>query len=203
MYSEEEILSVSEHIEKYFGKYGNVFHEIVSPDIHVDIAIIEPSDERKHYTLVTMGMGAHGMNVPKKLKRHKLDRAELMISLPADWNIRSDDERWYWPIRWLKIIARIPIENDTWIGWGHTIPSGEPVAGTRFTCMMIVSPAAEDERAHTCAMPDGSEVNFYQVVPLYEEEMNFKLEHGAEPLLDRMDDETLEAVDINRKNACS
>ena len=27
------------HIEQYFGKVENVFHELVSPDIHVDICI--------------------------------------------------------------------------------------------------------------------------------------------------------------------
>ena len=29
--------AVEGHIEEYFGEFENVFHEIVSPDIHVDI----------------------------------------------------------------------------------------------------------------------------------------------------------------------
>ena len=34
-----------------------------------------------YYTLVTMGMGAHRMNVPKELAEYKLERAELALSL--------------------------------------------------------------------------------------------------------------------------
>ena len=52
---------VEAHIEQHFGHFSNVFHEIASPDIHVDIAIVEPTPERNYYTLVTMGMGAHRM----------------------------------------------------------------------------------------------------------------------------------------------
>ena len=50
--------AVEGHIQQYFGKFENVFHELVSPDIHVDICVVPPSEERDYYTLVTMGMGA-------------------------------------------------------------------------------------------------------------------------------------------------
>ena len=76
-----------EHIDKYFGKVENVFHELVSPDIHVDICIIPPAEERDYYTLVTMGMGARRMNVPDELAEYKLERAELAIALPANWKL--------------------------------------------------------------------------------------------------------------------
>lgn len=50
--------TVDQHIHTYFGSSENVFHEIVSPDIHVDIYIIPPSPERNYYILMTHGMGA-------------------------------------------------------------------------------------------------------------------------------------------------
>ena len=81
-------------------KRQNVFHELVSPDIHVDICIVPPAEERDYYTLVTMGMGAHRMNVPEELAEYKLERAELAIALPADWKLDQEsmkDEQWYWP----------------------------------------------------------------------------------------------------------
>ncbi len=37
VYTEEEMEAVEGHIQKYFGKFENVFHELSSPDIHVDI----------------------------------------------------------------------------------------------------------------------------------------------------------------------
>ena len=76
--------AVEQHIKRYFGEFGSVFHELVSPDIHVDICVVPPSEERDYYTLVTMGMGAHRMNVPEELAEYKLERAELAIALPSD-----------------------------------------------------------------------------------------------------------------------
>ena len=50
----------------------------------MDICVVPPSEERDYYTLVTMGMGAHRMNVPEELAEYKLERAELAIALPAE-----------------------------------------------------------------------------------------------------------------------
>jgi len=201
LYTEEEWDAVDMHIASNFGNYENVFHEIVSPDIHVDIYIVDPTPERNYYTLVTMGMGAHRMNVPKELRKDKLDRAEIMICLPPDWDIKNDDERWYWPIRWLKILARLPGEYDTWLGYGHTVPNEEPFAdntklcGVMLTMVYQFSPAAS-----LCVLPNGDEVNFYQMLPIYQEEMDFKLENDAEALEDLFTDDFDFVLDIARRN---
>ena len=75
LYTHDEMTCVMSHIEKSFGSVTNILHEIVSPDIHVDICVIPPHDESAYYTLVTMGMGAHRMNVPDELKEKLLERA--------------------------------------------------------------------------------------------------------------------------------
>ena len=41
----------------------------------------------------SMGMGAHWMKVPEELAEYKLERAELAVCLPPDWNLQSDDEK--------------------------------------------------------------------------------------------------------------
>ncbi len=213
LYSAEEIETLEAYIEAAYGHFETVCHEIGSPDIHVDIYVVEPSPERNYYTLVTLGMGAHRMKVPEALEDAKVDRAELSISLPADWNIHSPDERWYWPLRWLKIIARLPGEEDSWIGWGHTVgnPDPGPIAGTGFTGFMLLSPltpAADKNGDCFCVLPDGSEVNFYDIVPLYPEELDFKLRwRDAAALLELMDADPepvrLLPVDLTRKNVCT
>ena len=82
--------AIEQHIKNTFGEFENVFHELVSPDIHVDICMVPPSEERDYYTLVTMGMGAHQMNVPEELAEYKLERAELAIALPKDWKLDEE-----------------------------------------------------------------------------------------------------------------
>lgn len=200
LYTEEEMAILESHIEKHFGAYANVFHEIVSPDIHVDICVIQPNEERNYYTLVTMGMGAHRMNVPEELRENMLDRAELLITLPPDWQIQSTDEqRWFWPLQWLKILARLPGEHDTWLGWGHTIPAGESFDENTELCgMMLTMPYFFGEESSVCAMPDGSEVNFYQLMPLYEDEMDYKLANGAQALEDLFPEDFDLVLDLKR-----
>ena len=74
VYTEEEMSAIEQHIKNTFGEFENVFHELVSPDIHVDICVVPPSEKQDYYTLVTMGMGAHRMNVPEELAEYKLER---------------------------------------------------------------------------------------------------------------------------------
>jgi tetratricopeptide (TPR) repeat protein len=206
VYTEEEMDCIQAHVRRYFGDNKNVFHELVSPDIHVDILVIEPAPGRNYYVLVTMGMGAHRMNVPEDLKEYRLERAEILVCLPPDWKVDEkalEDENWYWPLHWLKILARLPGEQDTWLGWGHTIPSSKPFAeNTGFTAMMLVGPGAFDGKSNECEMPDGSVVNFYQMIPLYEEEVQFKLKTNAELLLRLLGEASMEYVDIHRQNVC-
>ena len=204
LYTEEEMEVVEGHIERYFGEVENVFHEIVSPDIHVDICMVPPSGERDYYTLVTMGMGAHRMNVPEELAEYRLERAELAIALPPGWKLDKEsmeDERWYWPIRLLKALARLPIANDTWLGWGHTADNQTPFAeDTKLCASLLIGPLGVEEGGELCVLPGGGEVNFYQVIPLYREEMAYKLEHDADALLEKMADVSF-VVDPNRPNS--
>ena len=190
VYTEEEMEAVEGHIEQYFGKVENVFHELVSPDIHVDICMVPPTEERDYCTLVTMGMGAHRMNVPEELVEYKLERAELAIALPADWKLDQEsmkDEKWYWPIRLLKSLARLPIASDTWLGFGHTMDNKENFAeNTKLCAAILTGPQSTEEGGEVCTLPGGEEVNFYQVIPLYEDELDYKLEHDVDALLNKM-----------------
>lgn len=190
VYTEEEMNTVEEHIEQYFGKFENVFHELDSPDIHVDICVVPPSEERDYYTLVTMGMGAHRMNVPEELAEYKLERAELAIALPGNWKLKHEDlknERWYWPIRLLKTLARLPIASDTWLGFGHTMDNEDDFAkDTKLCAAMLTGPQDTEDGSEVCILPSGEEVNFYQVIPLYRDELEYKMEHDADALLDKM-----------------
>ena len=146
------------------------------------------------------------MNVPEELTEKKLERAELLINLPPDWKLSEEDwqeEKWYWPIDVLKWIARIPVKDrNTWLGWGHTISSGEPFAESTKLCgAMLLNPGVFGEPSYFCTLSDGDEVNFYQLIPLYKEEMEFKLENSVDELIDKCPDEILEVINPTRLNA--
>ena len=205
---DETISLVSDHIGRHIGQADNVFHEIISDLVHIDVHIVAPSEQRPWYTLITSGMSDRPMATPDGVEDAAL--AELAISLPPDWPLTKEafeDERNYWPIHLLKAMARMPHEYETWLGWGHTVPNGEEAAAfapdTRLCCALILSPVLPDKGFDKLQRPDGRPINFYSLVPIYREEMEFKLRHGAEKLVDRLADAGVtELLDVNRKNVC-
>ena len=206
----DNIDAVTRHIETHIGPPDSVFHELVSDLVHIDIHIVQPRPQRNYYTLVTSGMSEKPMAVPEGAE--ELRYAELAICLPPTWNLEQEsfkDEANYWPVRWLKILARFPHEYETWLGEGHTIPTGDPpepyAPNTKLCCMMLASTALAPGEFHTLELTDRN-VHFYSLVPVYREEMDFKLKQGFEPLMERLHKiggpETFEIIDINRANAC-
>ena len=207
LYSEKEVEKVEAYIKQQYGEFEEVLHEIVSLDIHCDIAMIPPTEERPYYSLVTMGAGAYRMDIPKELKKWKLERAEYVIFLPKDWNIKSDKEEDYWPIRMLKDIARFPIYTDSWITLGHTVTMNEdssPVASnTKLNSCVLLNSFGKDKQIVEALKLRlfGDEVNFWQLVPLYQEEVEFTFDHTTDDLIELLKDVSM-VVDINRKNYC-
>ncbi len=200
------LADIEAHVEKYIGPIDAIFHEHVSDRVHIDIIVVPPTDERPYTVLVTSGVGDLPMNVPEGYDY--LQRAELMIALPASWPLTDEafkDEANYWPVRWLKMVGLLPHTYDTWIGWGHTIPNGEPwepIADTRFIGVMLSVPFWLEEDFSRLQASSGDLINFYDMVPLYSEEMKLKLNQGAEELEDRFDDLSLGYIlDVERPNA--
>ena len=85
------------------------------------------------------------------------------------------------------MLARLPISNDTWLGFGHTMDKQSPFAeDTKLKAAILTGPQGVEEGGEVCTLPSGEEVNFYQVLPLYQNEMEYKMEHDADALLEKM-----------------
>ena len=190
--------AISDHIEKHVGEIHSVFHEIVSDIVHIDVYWVKPSDRFPFHVLVTSGMSDKAMNVPGGLEDQRY--AELCVLLPASWHLGDEnkstdevfsDENNYWPIRWMKIIARFPHEYNTWLGWGHTIPNGEDAEpfseNTKLGCMMLYPSISLPPEFFELATNDGKVIRFYCLMPLYKEEMEIKLAKGGDELTDKFE----------------
>jgi hypothetical protein len=194
------------HISRHIGVPGTVFHEVISDLVHIDVHIVSPSPTRNFYTLITSGMSARAMAVPPG--HEDFSYAELMLSLPPDWSLKREnlkDERNYWPLRLLRILARMPHAYNTWFGNGHTIPIGDPpkplATNTDFCGVMISEAKLVPPSFQSLAVSPEMKIHFYAVIPLYKEEMDMKLKKGAEDLLDRFKRyQVTELVDVKRRN---
>lgn len=201
-YEEDEMDAIEEHIKEYYGDFPTVFHEITSPDIHCDICIVPPTKEKNYYTLLTMGMGARVMDIPEDLDPTEDGRAELLICLPPDWKVGENSEEWFWPIALLKNLARLPINCDSWLGWGHSVDNQSTFAKNTELCgSLLLFPEAVPDGAESCTLPNGDTVNFFEVIPLYREEMEFKIQNGTKALLEQMQNVS-HVLDIGRPNCC-
>lgn len=196
---------ISDHIEKYVGPIHSVFHELASDLVHIDVHWVQPSNDRPYHTLVTSGMSDLAMHTPNELEGN--DHAELSICLPKDWKLSEEDfedEDNYWPIRWLKYLARFPHQYGTWLGHGHTIPNGNPpetfASNTQLNTMVLLPSVLLDEGFHQLQLPDKT-INFYTLIPLYEEEVQLKMKKGVDALYDGFDKHNVsDIIDINRPN---
>jgi Suppressor of fused protein (SUFU) len=194
---------IERHVTEHFGEPSTVLHEILSEIVHLDIHVIKPRPDRNCWTLFTTGMSDRPMttNGPEATRF-----AELMLSLPPDWRVDllrltppSDDvEQWYWPIRWLKILARLPHEYGTWLGPYHTVPNGDPpepfAADTRLCCWMLLPPVRVPADAREVTLADGRTVRLLVLHALYPEEMRLKLDKGSDALLSAFDRADLSEV---------
>lgn len=202
---------IADHIEKHIGKIDGVYHELVSDLVHVDINHVPPTADRPYHTFVTSGMSDQPMHLPAEAVESGCSQyAEVMLCLPADWRTSDkdfEDESWYWPIHWLKILARLPHEYSTWLGVGHTVPNGDPAEpfapNTRLCCVVLLPPLKPGPEFRRLKTPDGRSIEFLGVVPMYPEEVDFKLKFGAELLLERFNlGEVSELLDVKRANVC-
>ncbi|MBN1262877.1 MAG: suppressor of fused domain protein [Candidatus Pacebacteria bacterium] len=209
-YPTEEYLKVlDKHIKKYIGEAKTVFHELISEYVHLDVYFIEASKKRNFHTLVTAGMSLLPMNVPPGLESHRF--AELLICLPASWPLSKEafkKEANYWPVRQLKMLARLPHVYRTFLYIGHTVPNGNPpkplANNTRFDCLLLLPPILFPKEFSSLKINKDKTVHFYALIPLYPEETAFKLDQGTSKLFRKLDQARVtELVDINRPSLIS
>ena len=210
---EDPIVSaIGEHVTKHIGPVANVFQERAFEGVQIDVMIIPPGEERDYLTLVTCGMSERPMRVPLENPEDlgllpELRHAELLLCLPSDWPFSHEAfqaEENYWPIRWLKKIARLPHRQDAWLGLGHTVPNGDPpvplASNTGFAGWMVDQPLMFPADLAKLRLPDRM-INFYSIVPLYPEEMALKLKQGSGALSKRLDTARVtELIDVGRAN---
>lgn len=215
--NEKNMALILSHVEQHFGPIEGTFKEYVSDQVRLDIHWVKPSEKNNFHLLVTSGMSDQPMQVPTGSEEWQF--AELCILLPPDWPMPADmtqesmqeafsDELIYWPIRWLKMIARIPHYYNSWIGYGHTIPNGEDTEpfeeNTALGCMLVLYSIDLPKDFSLLRREENSNIHFYTLLPIYKAEMDCKLHYGTDVLLDKLDKHAIGTVlDLKRKNVCT
>lgn len=203
--------ALEEHYARYLGTDWVVWHEIVSDLVHVDVYMWRPTPSRPMYTFATVGMSDRPMTLPSEAAEAGVHRfAELLVCLPPDWPVPADDHSiapWddpdaYMPMQSLKYLARFPHEYATWLGFGHSIPNGdppEPLSAESSLCgWVLLPPVTLPPEFHVLDQPGGA-ISVFGLVALTRDEIERKLAEGTEALFDGFDAHGVsELLDIGR-----
>jgi len=161
----------------------------VQTPIGIDLLHVPPTPLLPYHTVVTLGMADHPMSAPAGSEYMRF--AELAVHLPAEWELDPEalrDERRYWPLRLLRRLAKLPVEQATWLWIGHTIPNGElpsPYApDTTLASAMLLPPLLLSPEFQELELKDGRLVMFHSLVFLTADELRLRCKSGAEALID-------------------
>ena len=202
---------IDAHLDQFFEEDEIiVFHdpETGEDENHVDVYWMKPNAEYRPFSmLMTCGISRLPMKVPEGLEDEQY--IEAVMFLPPDWNLENFQSRTpeeIWPIQHLKSIASIPHGQNTWLGFGHTIAwsneDDECMPGTGFTSSILFPTGSLPDSLAKIRYGD-QQINLLTVTPLYPEELTFKAKQGADDLIDKFVEHSIEElIDVNRKNVC-
>jgi len=199
------------HVERHIGHIEQIFQDPESgtDSSHrgVEVLHVAPDPALPYHLLITAGMSDRPMSLPAGKNQDEAPRRlELMMTLPERWSLAggAQDERYGWPIRWLRTLAYYPRIHDSWLGWGDVVPNGDPpqafAADTRL-CGAILAPSLQVpvEFYELGSGPD--RIAFYATIPLYLEEMELQRREGMEVLLTKLlEHDIRDIVDPKRRN---
>lgn len=159
---------------------------------------IEPGDKRPFHTLITLGLSDRTMPVPST----EVDaprRIELMVTLPENWKFDRESQRseqWHWPVTELRRLASL-VGPQTWLGWGHAIPNGDPLkpyAPDTQLCAVILAPSLLVKQEFYELDTGDSRIVFLAAIPLYREEYELQQREGMKVLLAKLIDRGVKDV---------
>ena len=177
-YTENERIEIIKFIEENFGKVEEIY-EIGYDNYYLDVAQINPTKEKPYYTIITLGMGEYKMY--NQNNENFSSFAELIISLPPDWNF--DDKNYTWAIDELIQLTYIPFTYFFAYEWGHLENNFEPFSSnTKLSAVTLLYPEMKKENSGLLKL-ENRNLQFYQIVPLYDEEYTFALKNGMKNLL--------------------
>ncbi|MBP3270890.1 MAG: DUF2185 domain-containing protein [Ruminococcus sp.] len=199
-YTDSQHETVLRHIEHYYGRITAMVPSNDPLGVTPDIVVIEPDAVRNFRTLVTVGMGGYKMEIPDELEGMVSERCELVMLLPPEWT----PEQSSWVISFMRSVAVLPAERRSWCAYGHMFSGGKTLCPeTKLCSAILIETQGFEKGSSLCKFIDETSVSFYQLFPLYKEEMEHKLKYGLGSLLKKMSSLTSPVLQLDRENFCA
>jgi hypothetical protein len=179
--------------EELFGPYDVAFHQLDDETPHIDVYRHPPTEGRPFSTFVTGGASRLPMQVPPEYHGAPR-RIELVLYVGEPRNEYG---------HLLHRLAHYSHRNATWLGYWHSLV-GEPIVPDSLLgpIVFLDPPFEPDNVLHERLIVEGDPVELLWVVPITEQELAYKVEHGIEALQERLAEDDVPAVfDPGRRSA--
>ncbi len=173
---------ILEQLKVRFGaenirQFSTISNEISLYHIHIL--------KEKVSILTTIGLCNYEMPVPEKMVNRKYN--ELFFCIPNYWDINdTENEKFNWVFHWIERLTNYVIDKKSWFGPGHTMPCGNPFQSLSSSMLQnhffLVDPILLKDELLPIQL-ENNEVYFLGIVPIFEDEMDYKQGKGTYKLL--------------------
>ena len=168
-----------------FGE-GNV-HDF-APQGENDFPLLLISSDKRSKITILMTNGLSKYKMPVHEKHAGREHTELYFCLPNYWDLENLQKQWVF--EWIQKMARYLTEKQTWFGVGHTIPNGNPAVPLSPTMnqryLLLNDPMYLRNELTPLTLED-TEIHFLGIIPIFEDEMDYKMARGTYKLVQKME----------------
>lgn len=183
---EKEITALHQALADRFGEHRVQALPIIEGEIPLlllDLELASPVT-----VLMTNGLSDYKMPVPERLNDRNFN--EIYFCLPSYWEWEdTENPQMNWVFPWIKRLAKYVVDKQSWFGPGHTMPCG--AAHERLSATMqqnhffLTDPIYLDEELTPLKVGDKT-VHFLGIIPIFEDEMDYKSGKGTFKLLQKL-----------------
>ena len=143
--------------------------------------LLDLEQEKGVQVLMTSDFHEYQMPTPEKLEG--MEFGELFFCLPSYWDILdSENASMNWVFEWLKKIKEYTINQQTWLGDGHTYnctKNNDSLSVTMKQNHFFVSqPLLLSDELAPMTLGDKT-IHFWALIPIFSDEMDYKQGKGT------------------------
>jgi hypothetical protein len=176
------------HLElaKRFGEHRVA--ELPTLEGEMPLLILELESNSPVTVIMTNGLSDYSMPVPERYKGREFN--ELYFCLPSYWDWQAlDNPTMNWIYTWIQKMAKYVVDCETWIGHGHTFPSGKELTSISATMkqdhFILLDPILLSNEL--CSLECGAtSIHFLAIVPIFKDEMDYKQARGTFKFLQKL-----------------
>lgn len=143
--------------------------------------LLDLKQEKGVQVLITSDFHEYQMPIPEKL--NDFEFGQLYFCIPEYWDLTNpENPEIRWLFEWLNRITTYTINNNTWLGDGHTYNCtkyGKQLSTTvRQDHLFISNPIFLEDELTPIELEDKT-IHFWALIPIFGDEMDYKQGKGT------------------------